>query len=118
LRRSSGHHGGETCASRVAGLDEQLRALERQREDLEAAIEDEEVAAPGENDLADIRARIVDAMLNGSAACRKALLEELVGEGRITARRTIQLVFCIPGLWSVKCPEWCPRRDSNPKPWD
>jgi hypothetical protein len=59
-------------------------------------IEDEEVATPDENDLADVRSRIVDAILNGSAACRKALLQELVVEVRVTDRQAIQPVFRIP----------------------
>jgi site-specific DNA recombinase len=114
-------------ASRVDALERRLTELRSKLEELHDSEKSAE--APSKESMRDAEEAVRDAMLNGTAGQRKALLKELIVEVRVESRDSIIPTFRLPAT-SVRVTEamvgrrgleprvtkWA-RLASSPGPW-
>ncbi len=86
----------EVCGPRLKALSERARALRERREELAAEQEEASIVAPAPEELAGLREEVEAAMVSGSPAQVKALLQALVHEVRVHDGETVQPVFKLP----------------------
>ena len=91
-----------TGAPRIEALSEKLRALQARRDELGDLIEAERGPELGPMDVAESRALIRRAVKDGAPSQRKALLQALVAEIRVTDRSCIQPVFRVVAAPKVR----------------
>jgi len=84
------------CGERVKALAARASALRARRQDLADQMDEAELVAPTPGELAALRARVAEAVANGSPATVKSLLHALVHEIRVDSREAIHPVFRVP----------------------
>lgn len=91
------------CGERINDIDQQLKALNHKRLELEHQL-DQPASVPSQQDLSHLRTNIEHAIRNGGPKHQKQLLQALVHEVNVTNRQHIQPVFRIPTGTEVKTP--------------
>lgn len=84
------------AGDRVRQLNQRLNELRVARDRSATALASTPLHAPTEEQLADLRGRVADAIDTGADPERKALLQSLVHEIRVTSRDHIEPFFRIP----------------------
>jgi hypothetical protein len=100
---------------RLHELRAEIDALKLRRDEIADAIEDEP-APPSPADIERIRQHLAHVIANGTAAERKAAIEQLITEVRITEDDEIIPIFRIPASGeTVRAMPRMVGRDSNPR---
>ncbi len=92
------------CGPRVQSLAEKTAQLRDRQRDLQESLDLADLTAPGEEDLAALRAGIREAIDSGPPAVVKQLLEVLIHEVRVESRTSVKPVFRLPELGRVPDP--------------
>ena len=88
----------DTCGHRIRELADKVAQLRERKIELLDALADVP-PAPTENDLSQVRERVQEAVQHGAPAARKALIQSLVHEVRVTGRHHVQPVFRLPSAY-------------------
>ena len=88
----------DTCAPRIATLNEQAKALEARASELASLSDSEPAQRVSAADLDAIRRRVRAALDDGGPMRVKTILQELTEEVRIDARDAIEPTFSIPAV--------------------
>ncbi len=88
----------DTCAPRIAALNEQAKALESRASELASLSDSEPAQRVSAADLDAIRRRVRAALDDGGPMRVKTILQELTEEVRIDARDAIEPTFSIPAV--------------------
>ncbi|MGH9056442.1 MAG: zinc ribbon domain-containing protein [Acidimicrobiales bacterium] len=84
------------AGARVRQLNQRLNELRVARDRIATALDSPPLHAPGEEQLAELRGRIAEALDGGADPERKVLMQSLVHKIRITSRNHFEPFFWVP----------------------